>query len=168
MAELAERGCGMEPIEPSLGGTLDFGIDAADLLEDILPEDQPLAPRSPASIPREQAQDATSEVQLDLDLTAAEAGKKVNEEGDEGDGDSGVAAAGRALQAEPKPRVEALIEQAKRAIEELGKTPAAKKVLAPWGEAAQMAGLALETSTSIAYAIHQTAGQEQAQQDRRP
>ena len=98
----------------------DFGIRVENLRQDVLPEAQPPTPRNAASIPKAQPHDAEDEVGLDLNLTAAEVGWEVRQA--PSSADSGDAAAGRALQAELKPKFAARIETAQHAIETRAQT----------------------------------------------
>ena len=73
-AELMTKHAGH--MQPSSAGPMDFGIQAEDVREDALPGERQPEPRSKTSPPKTQPKDATREVKLDLELTAAKRAKK--------------------------------------------------------------------------------------------
>ena len=63
-------------MQPSSAGPMDFGMQAEDVREGALPGERQPEPRNKTSLPKTQPKDATREVKLDLELTAAKRAKK--------------------------------------------------------------------------------------------
>ena len=116
----------------------DFSIQEEEVRQNVLEESQ-ASPRSPALIPRIQAEDAQKGVGLDLLMTASEAmanapGTKEEVRGAEGDDSED---GDRALQVEPKAKLSGKIASCENAIATWATTELSTEVLARRGQLAR-------------------------------